>query len=387
MKILLRFFYLAVFCFCTIAYGQSALEKSNLLAQQAQYPEAYALLLNQQYTAECNPCHKQLAELAYKAGYLKACIEHSNKALESDSTQTRCYVLLTNAYEKRGELKEAYAANAKLLRLAPKTASLYKTQARLAIQQNRGSDAIEAYLEALRLNPEDQETGYALSKLLYKLKLYKEAQHIAIQFIELDDTHVGLMALMPKILYQQKEYQAAKYWSKQLLTRQDTSTEVMKILSVSAVRTEVFDTAFICFNFLQRKNEMSEGLYYHKGVAFEQLNNTDSAQACYSKAIALAETENLGQYHYRLALSLDATAHYKGAIEHYKKAHAILQQRDILYHLARAYDNYYADKKVAIEYYQRYLEESDTIENAYTEYADARIAQIKEVIHLKLDSL
>ncbi len=378
---------LVYFCSMLMGYAQTPFSTIRELEEGGHFTEAYALLVEHAKEVPCAPCNAELAELAYKSGYMKECIQHTEEALVIDSSSVQLWYRLTKAYEKRGNFKAAYNAAMQLVALAGHLSTYRKIAATLAVQNRQYSAAIQAYMEALKLSPTDEEAGYSLSKLLYALELYPQAENIALQFMAIDSTHPGFLALLPKVYYQLKEYQKAKIWGYHFLARHDTTPDIAKIMATSAVHTESYDSAFAFFEYLGRQNEMSEGTYFYKAYAFEQSGKRDSAQFNYARAIEMAESPNMGQYRLRLAMVLDASESYPEAIEQYKKAYAHTKNEEILYYLARAYDRYYQDKTVAMDYYERYLKESDTVTNPTKEYASARISQIKEVMHLKLDSL
>jgi len=51
------------------------------------------------------------------------------------------------------------------------------------------------------------------------------------------------------------------------------------------------------------------------------------------------------------------------------------------FHIAHNADRYFKDKKIALRYYQKYLNNNHP---KYREYAEQRIMQLKETIHLQV---
>ncbi len=366
--------------------------QSNTTLTEAENPtlnpnEAFEHLLENVANETCNPCTTQLAELAYKAGRFSEVLKYAENALAADSLNLTALYLFSKAHEKRANYKVAFLYAQKLALHNENSVAYQKRLAYLAIKIEQPSVAISAYLAALALNPNDEEAGYDLALLLYKLNLYKQAEHIATQFIQYHPEHVGFIGVLAKIQFQLKAYDIAIYWANKHISQQDSTTEMGKIVAVSLVKTNKFEASLRWFMFLNKHAAMNENLYFYKATAFENLGASDSALANYKYALSAAQSPNEGQYHLNLALLYDAKKDYKNAIVHYKEAYTLLEKEVILYYLARASETYYQDQSVAVRYYQQYLENSDTTFAQSKEYASQRISELRTAAHLKLDTL
>lgn len=350
--------------------------------------DAYNHLVENVSDEDCNPCNIQLAKHAFEAGLYKKAIEHSEILIQADSSNVKALNILSLAYSKRGNYCSAYKMTKKLTFSDSVNSLFQKRLARLAIKTDKPSEAITAYLAALEINPNDEEAGHDLARLLYSLNLYKEAEHIASQFIQLHPDHPGLTAILAKTFYQLKDYSLSVHWAQKYISMQDTSSEMARIIAVSLVKSNQCTVSFPWFNYLAQRQKMSESLYFHLATVYERLGLSDSALVNYEKALAVSKSPNEGQYHLSLALLLDAKKEYKEAIEHYKIAYSLLKKKEVLYYLARASDNYYRDLSVALNYYEKYVElSSDDTTSETLEYASYRISEIKTVRHLTVDTL
>lgn len=384
----MKLFYLTLFALLFIGtHAQKFQHQLSDLENQRNYPAAYQFLSANVDSFTCTPCHSQLADLAYKSGLLKRAVHHSSIATSTDSNNIQNWVIYTNAALKRGNYSQSLNGAKTLVKLQPEIAYYHKLLASCYLSNGEASQAMLAYQKALNLNPEDEDTGLALCNLYYKLELYQQAENLALQFIAKDSLHHGFLAMLPKVYYQQKEYRDAKNASLKLFGLKDSSIQVLKIYTSSQLKTKEFEAALSSIRYLESINEMSDALYFQKGYTFENIGQLDSAEFYYSIAIDQSMSPNAGQYHLQYALTLDQQSNFKEAIPQYKKAYEIMRNETILYYLARAYDNYYKDKSIAMNYYERYLEESDTIATPSKVYASERISQIKTVIHMQLDSL
>ena len=72
----------------------------------------------------------------------------------------------------------------------------------------------------------------------------------------------------------------------------------------------------------------------------------------------------------------------KAAIPHYQDAYKYGEDPLVLFYLARASDNYYKDKNIAIRYYTKFIK-SNYDHAEYQKYAADRKRYLKELIHLQ----
>lgn len=349
--------------------------------------DAFETLAKNYTSASCNPCTIELAQLAFKAGQFSEVLKYAEQALTLDSTNKNALYFASRAHEKRANYKDAFLYATKLTQQNENSTVYQKRLAYLAVKVQQPSVAITAYLAALELNPNDEEAGYDLALLLFKLNLYKQAEHIATQFIQYQPKHLGLIAVLAKIQFQLKDYEMAMYWATKYVSQQDSAIDIVKIIAVSSVKTKQFEPSLGWFTYLTNHAAMSENLYYYKATVFESLGASDSALVNYQRALEASQSPNEGQYHLNLGLLYDEKMEYKKAMEHYKQAYSLLEDEVILYYLARVSEQYYKDQSIAIRYYQQYLEDSDTVYAQSKEYASQRISELKTAAHLKLDTL
>ena len=74
----------------------------------------------------------------------------------------------------------------------------------------------------------------------------------------------------------------------------------------------------------------------------------------------------------------------KVAVKNFKEAVSYnYKNSDALFQLAFASDSYFKDQKIALKYYQRYIQKFEGKSPKLTEYANRRITEIKKEYFLK----
>ena len=104
------------------------------------------------------------------------------------------------------------------------------------------------------------------------------------------------------------------------------------------------------------------------------------------KAISIGITDHIATYYSALATVLEENEDYKASIKAYQTAYNYSQSKVILFHLARNYDTYYADKQPALAYYEKYLSHNDTGNMELMYYSQYRASEIRELLHFDFDS-
>ncbi|MFT5596245.1 MAG: hypothetical protein ACI8QH_001035, partial [Flammeovirgaceae bacterium] len=51
------------------------------------------------------------------------------------------------------------------------------------------------------------------------------------------------------------------------------------------------------------------------------------------------------------------------------------------FHLAKSYDVYYQDQKIALKMFETFIAQEDTLKNPEKEYAESRVDQLKKDLH------
>ena len=122
----------------------------------------------------------------------------------------------------------------------------------------------------------------------------------------------------------------------------------------------------------------SEYTHHYLGLAYRSKEEQEKSIEHFERAIELGISEKMGDFQADLASVLIEQNNYRSAIAHYREALKYKPAAEHLFHLARACDQYYKDKKIAMKYYEQYLSTDD---KKFRNYTEQRIKQLKEFIH------
>jgi tetratricopeptide (TPR) repeat protein len=123
------------------------------------------------------------------------------------------------------------------------------------------------------------------------------------------------------------------------------------------------------------------------GLTYDKMEEHRKATDHFRKAIEKGISENMFNYYVSLAESYEKANQLDASIRAYQEAYQYNRQDILLYKLARNYDTYYEDKRTAIRYYQKFLDQSNAnTDNPYATYANQRINELSEYLHV-IDTL
>ncbi|HKK39531.1 MAG TPA: hypothetical protein VJ949_08940, partial [Cryomorphaceae bacterium] len=103
----------------------------------------------------------------------------------------------------------------------------------------------------------------------------------------------------------------------------------------------------------------------------------------YGQALNKAPSGNRGTYYERLGLMHQESGDHKEAIESFRMAKKFSARNIINFHLAKSYDVYYEDQKIALDMFETFITQEDTIESPEKAYAAARVSQLKKERHFE----
>ncbi len=194
------------------------------------------------------------------------------------------------------------------------------------------------------------------------------------------------MILDSRIAYLQKDYKSVVENGNSLLAGGDTVYSNIRLFAISLYHTGEYEEALHWLNFLI-PDYGSEQVYFYISMAHYRKGDYELAEDFMRKALDEVIPQNLHTYYTQLGILLEQQGKYKEAIEAYKEAYALNQNPDLNYRLARVSDMYYKDNSIAEGYYNRFLEESDTMATVQKDYAEQRLREIQRVRFFKKDSI
>lgn len=191
---------------------------------------------------------------------------------------------VVRAQQQRGAEAEQLFLNA--LKVSPKLVGAYVNLGRLYSEQKRANDSLAAYLAASNLAPDHAEVNYSLAAIYEQRHDYEQA----IKFLEKiprDSWQITEFYLMTQCLLQLGRNSAAISLLAPLKRPGTLSVEETAQFAALLLRHDQSDEAIVILNATRQKEPASFVLLYQLGVSYAQKRDWKQAEEFYSAALAL----------------------------------------------------------------------------------------------------
>jgi len=375
--------WLFVFSFCSLTFiAKSQVSDSVDYAHIKLISEADSLIANYKFEKALNLLAKgdtliidillRIGQCHSRLGASAAAIYPYERILKMDSANLSALNQLGQLYARDGDFEKAYSTFAQLIKLDPTNSYYYKQAGSIASRLEDKTSAKKLYRKALSLNPADIESSLALGNVLMELEEYESADTVAQQALAIEPGFEPMLLLSAKSAFEQQHYESVIIAVNSLLESSDTTALYARLLGISYFHQKEHEKLMTCMTYLLKNRYDFEWIYYYMGVSSRELGGVTSSLRWFRMAAEKSISENTKTYYSELGKSYELLGDYQGAIRAYRAAYNYSKDGILLYHLARNYDVYYKDKKLALEYYEKYLESDDTIRLA-REYARKRM--------------
>lgn len=311
-----------------------------------------------------------------------------NQVITIDPNNLSALNQLAGIAAKESDYESAIGLYKQLIEIDSTNSYYFKQFGEMELKNGNVPNAILGFQLALQLNPNDVESITRLIQVYQEIELVTEADSLIEVGMAIDTSNKKLLLLRIKSAYGKKNYQKVVTDAKRLLEMTaNPSSYLLKAIGVSQFHLGEYQKAV---DALQRSVKMDGGtevVHYYLGMAYRDLGDNTNSVLHFEKAISSGTSSHLATYYTNLAVSLEEQGNYKQSIQAYQKAYSISNDKTLLYHLARNYDRYYADKQTALRYYELYLTSQDTVNANFNDFSEHRISELKRAVHFDIDSL
>jgi tetratricopeptide (TPR) repeat protein len=278
--------------------------------------------------------------------------------------------------------KNGKAVFEKLISMNNSTSNYYEQLAKCNEALKEYDDAIVNLQIANRLNPRNIQTILRLGNLFFiserpisALRVFDAALQIYPQLPDLwrgkGDAHFRL-----------KEYEKSSQCYQQTLTLRDTTAILLRNLGISYYYLNNIDSSISALNETLILDQSDAVAAFYLGVSFRENNNFDDAIKYLIRSKELFNNEYLSEIYVQLGTAYQSKKDYEKSVYYYNKAlEENPMKKTAKLNLAVAYDEYYADKSIALKHYNEFVKDSASVDRVMLEFAKNRIEQIKEELH------
>ncbi len=378
-------------CISQVSQGQSVISDSllNLASHEDQHGSAVSAFM---YIDKCidtdslaYDCYMLGAKIAQKQGDFRKVKEYLLHDSLIHYRANECHQILANIYEQEGNTAKSGKYYKLLCESFPDRALYHRKLAQQYARSGAVNSAFQEYAIAYRLNDKDVFTIIGLSEFLAKAKEYEKLDSILNAAVAYDSTNVRIKLQLASSKYRQQQYDSTCIVMRSLQGRIDFNQYYNKMYGYSLIQIDSLDDAIFYLEKSLQGDGNPEKAHYYLGIAYEKKDEHDNAKYHFRKAIEYAISKDIDLYHRNLAAIANSDNDDAEEIKHLKKVYEYEPTGRNLFQLARAADEYYADKNIAKRYYQKYLKLTEQ-ETQLSTYARDRVAAIKEYLHFQKKS-
>ena len=358
---------------------------SNFLEAEKRDPENISLLyaLGQTYSS--------------LGDYKKAALSYE-KILKTDSTQIYAQIELARSYSKSREYKKALDIFRQLAADYPHNFAYNKELGLTYLKLDSLKKATWFMHNAININNRDQDLIAKLATTYNKEGDYMLALNVVQLGRKHDSLSIPLISLEGYCNYLLQRYNTAIRLFVQARSLGDSSLFTAKYLGISYVYARKEPAAIPLLEKVFQADSTSSNCYYlamaHNGTGYYEPEQFDTAYYYFQLTLKLMEPNpyTKASVHRYLGGTLVSLKKYQEALDNYKLAYNLdPSEYTVLYSTGSVYDHFLKDKKMAIKYYQQFLDRAGfepTKENmedkryvSITKVAYNRVLKIREELH------
>jgi len=202
------------------------------------------------------------ADLQIIKGQYDAAINTLKLAIDPKQTNSQLLKIIISTYIKAFKYEQAVAllidSRQMKFALTSEYAYLYGL-----LNEGKGNNtmAIKYYEESIRRNPLDDRTMFSLSKLLFRIKKFREAKAYLKEAIILDPKNIEYLALNALIIFEQDGADVANGYLRDLMSELGEHPRLMSTIATIYFRTGMINEFKSYYKKVQEMPKKDEGFY------------------------------------------------------------------------------------------------------------------------------
>ncbi|MGO3181619.1 MAG: tetratricopeptide repeat protein [Aequorivita sp.] len=255
----------------------------------------------------------------------------------------------------------------------------------LVKQAQKDSSAIEYYKQVFLLNPNHINAVYKIARNYIENRKFDESETFVSKGLSVNSSSIRFLTLLGLKQFHTKDCHGAISTYSRLIELGENNIQIHENLASCYSYTNQFEKALDQYKILLEVFD-DKNPKWHVEIAslYRRLSEYNNAERHMDIAIALQEIP-LSESYLGLATLYNRKSDYKNEIKALKSALLNNPNNEIaLFRMAIAADNYFADKKVVLQYYEDYLRKYS--ENGrMQDLAKLRVKDLKKELHFTTD--
>ncbi len=297
-----------------------------------------------------------LAFCEYVLGDYQMALFYYHKIENQEHKQSDVFQKLAHIYETQQNLPKAIKYNIALNKLYPSNPTYLRKLGSLYIQGNERNQARQCYQTAYQLNPRDILSVYAMAEMYFSEDLIIIADSIITAGWKIDSNNISLGLLKSRISYKKKDFLSTSNILQTLSSKTELSNSFKKMLGFSYMQLDSLDKAIYNLQASLLHEYHPEMALFYLAMAYEKKKDYVQSEWFYTEAAKAGISQNMAQYHCGLARVFTHQKAYQKVIHHYQKSLEYSADPEVYFYLANTAEQIPKKSRVAISYYQKYLE-------------------------------
>jgi len=240
------------------------------------------------------------------------------------------------------------------------------------------TNSINNFLKAYRIDSLHLKSIYNLAKFYRKLKFKDSTTLFINKGLKINPKSINFNQLKANDAFLNKEFDTALVYLKKLEDLNFKTLFTYKLYGLTYLNMKNYKKAEEYFKIAQKKDFKDTSVAYNLGLVQKQMKNFDKAAYYFSMSIYYQKPK-LDKNYYQLGLVQLEQKEIKNALKSFHEGYKNnARNYQLLFKLAMTEDDYYKDKKIALQHFEKYVESFSDKDKESTLYAKQRIKEIKK---------
>jgi tetratricopeptide (TPR) repeat protein len=306
-----------------------------------------------------------------------------NKALAIDSTHIPTLNQLAKLYRRTDQFARALDVYETLMLTDTLNSYYPREAAELAYPQQQLNKAFHYYQLCLYLDSASVPCYLGLAKLHMDLRMYDKADSLMAEAFKVDSSNINVRLLTAQIHMRMESYQKVVDILEPIFEDANPPLYSYRYYGIALYHTGDYLKSMEVMTALSNMDNELDYPHYYKALCMTELNQLDYAEVQFRQAVNKSYSPNMALYFEQLGKNQQAQNKHKEAIENLRMARKFSNDPELDYYLGLSYDVYYADKSMALELFEAFVESQDTVVTNESIYARSRADEIIKELHFE----
>lgn len=340
----------------TYYYLGKAFRAKNQYFKSEKYYQKALLIDTANYLVE-----QELAEIYDFIGKDEDAINIYHDQYLRDTTVIEPILNLADIFRRKREYSSAIHYYQKAVAQNPDNFYYHKQLAFCFSKIDFPLGAIFSYKTAIMLNPNDLSMYMQLANVLNSEKMFSESIDCCNKGLQVNPKNNQLIKIKAYAHYLDRDFDSSIVYFSELLEHGDTSFFNLKYRGLSFFEKKEFDEAVKDLQLAYTINNQDAELAFYLGSALGRSDQNKEGMRYLDRSLTLLSPSpnELSNIYSEMALIYQNKEEYEKALEFLKKAYKADATPLLSFKMAQLYDYFLDNKKMAINYYDGYLQMSN----------------------------